>query len=221
MRGNLNHPHAMPPPVTVRIPILERLSDDLGGTLGRSGQRLTSQEVGIARPVFGDSIDYDAVRVVVTTIVAAPTTLGNNIRAPHRVMEDWVLIHELTHIWQYQTQGTRYISSSACAQLQAAISSGDRNAAYSYTPGERSIYDYPAEQQASIVEDWYKNRSLRKDANYERYIAQVRSARPTMTAQERYNEAMFGDTGRGRRGIPPPPSGLEPSGTTPLFRVEW
>ena len=71
------------------------------------------------------------------------------------------------------------------------------------------------------MEDWYKNRSLRTDANYQRYIEQVRSARPVMTAQERYNEAMFGDTGAGRRHIPPPPSGLEPSGTTPLFRIEW
>jgi hypothetical protein len=39
---------------------------------------------------------------------------------------------------------------SACAQLRAAIASGDRNAAYSYTPGERHITDYGAEQQASI-----------------------------------------------------------------------
>jgi hypothetical protein len=212
----------MPASPRIRIPSLEILSDQLGGSLGRPGVPLTSQEIGLARPVFGESIVYGDVRVVVTTIVAAPTTLGNNIRTAQRDMEHWVLIHELTHVWQYQTQGTRYISDSACAQLRAAIAAGDRNAAYSYTPGQRHITDYSAEQQASIVEDWFKRPALRTDANYMRYISQVRSARPTMTAQERYNEAMFGDTGRGGgRSLPPPPSGLEPSGTSPLFRVEW
>jgi hypothetical protein len=208
-------------PARLRIPSLEILSDQYGGTLGRAGEPLTSREIGLARPVFGESINYGDVRVVVTTVIAAPTTLGNNIRTPQRDMEDWVLIHELTHIWQYQTQGTRYISDSACAQLRAAIASGDRNAAYTYTPGQQSIYDYSAEQQASIVEDWYKRPALRSDENYMRYLRQVRSARPVMTAQERYNEAMFGDTGRGGRSLPPPPSGLEPSGTAPIFRLEW
>lgn len=211
----------MPASPRVRIPSLEVLSVQLGGSLGRAGEPLTERELGIARPVFGSSINFADVRVVVTTIVAAPTTLGNNIRTPQRDMEPWVLIHELTHVWQYQTQGTRYISMSACAQLRAAIASGDRNAAYDYTPGERQITDYGAEQQASIVEDWFKKTSLRTDENYMRYISQVRSARPTMTAQERYNEAMFGDTGRGPSRLPPPPSGLEPSGTAPIFRVEW
>ncbi len=208
-------------PARLRIPSLEILSDQYGGTLGRAGEPLTSREIGVARPVFGESINYGDVRVVVTTVIAAPTTLGNNIRTPQRDMEDWVLIHELTHIWQYQTQGTRYISDSACAQLRAAIASGDRNAAYSYTPGQQSIYDYSAEQQASIVEDWFKRPALRDDEHYMRYLRQVRSARPVMTAQERYNEAMFGDTGRGGRAVPPPPSGLEPSGTASVFRIEW
>jgi hypothetical protein len=210
-------------PVVLRIPSLEVASMQYGGTLGRSGVPLTEREIGIARPIFGNSINFDEVRVVVTSVIAAPTTLGNNIRTPHRNMEDWVLIHELTHVWQYQTQGTRYISSSACAQLIAAIASGDRNAAYEYRPGQRSIYDYPAEQQAHIVEDYFKNPGLASDENYQRYIRQVRTARPVMTAQERYNEAMFGDTGTGRslRAVPPPPSGLEPSGTAPVFRLEW
>jgi hypothetical protein len=208
-------------PTVLRIPSLEVASMQYRGSLGRAGQPLTDLEVGIATPIFGSSINYSEVRVVVTTVIAAPTTLGNNIRTPHRRMEDWVLIHELTHVWQYQTQGTRYISSSACAQLIAAIASGDRNAAYTYTPGQRSIYDYTAEQQAHIVEDYFKRPALRTNEHYQRYLAQVRSARPTMTAQERYNEAMFGDTGRGPARLPPPPSGLEPSGTAPIFRLEF
>jgi hypothetical protein len=132
-------------PTRVRIPSLEVAGMQYGGMFGAPGDPLTSTEIGIARPVFLESIDYSLVRVVVTTVVAAPTTLANNIRTATRTMPNWVLIHELTHIWQYQTQGSAYISSSACAQVMATIASGDRNAAYEYTPGQRSIYDYNAE----------------------------------------------------------------------------
>jgi hypothetical protein len=192
-----------------------------GGMFGAPGEPLTSVEIGIARPVFLESIDYSLVRVVVSSVVAAPTTLGNNIRTRTRTMPNWVLIHELMHIWQYQTQGSSYISSSACAQVMATIASGDRNAAYDYTPGRRSLSDYNAEQQAHIVEDVFKNPSLASNEDYQRYMRQVRTARPRMTDQERYNEAMFGTPGSGQRSIPPPAPGTELSGTAPIFRVEF
>ncbi len=192
-----------------------------GGAFGAPGEPLTPQEIGIARPIFLESINYSLVRVVVSSVVAAPTTLGNNIRSRTRTMQNWVLIHELTHIWQYQTQGSRYISSSACAQVMATIASGDRNGAYDYTPGKPSIYEYNAEQQAHIVEDVFKNPGLATNEHYQRYMRQVRSARPIMNDQERYNEAMFGTPGSGRSSLPPPVPGTEPSGTAPIFRVEF
>jgi hypothetical protein len=209
----------------LRIPVLEVLGMQYGGTLGRRGVPLSDHEMGLARPIFQGSIDYDAVRIVVTSVIAAPTTLGNNIRTPQRAMADRVLIHELTHIWQYQTRGTGYISNSVCAQVGAIIRTGDRNAAYEYRDqlGRPSIYDYNAEQQAHIVEDYFADSDLANNEHYQRYMRQVRSARPVMTRQERYNEAMFGDTGtgRGRRTLAQPPTGIEPPGTTPIFRLEW
>jgi len=118
-------------------------------------------------------------------VIAAPTTLGNTIRVPPSyTMPDHVLIHELTHIWQYQTMGSAYISDSLLHQAAATVSSfvrsgsADRSGAYTYVivPGQ-SFYDYTAEQQASIVENYFRYPSLRADREYQRLIAQVRAAR--------------------------------------------
>src|SRR5262245_21940539 len=146
----------------LRLPTLEVFSALNGGAFASAGQGLTRVERDEATGVFGESIDLDAVRIVFTHIIAAPTTLGNNIRVPpDYVLTLQTLIHELTHIWQYQTKGTAYISDSLLHQAVAAIGSGDRNAAYTYRvePG-KSIHAYTAEQQAMIVEDYYSNPSL-------------------------------------------------------------
>jgi hypothetical protein len=66
------------------------------------------------------------------------------------------LIHELTHVWQYQNGGTSYISLSLSSQILATIRTGSRNAAYDYnlTP-ESSFFDFLPEQQGLIVENYY------------------------------------------------------------------
>ena len=61
-------------PAVLRIPSLEVASMQYGGTLGRAGVPLTSREIGVARPIFGESVNYADVRVVVTTVIAAPMT---------------------------------------------------------------------------------------------------------------------------------------------------
>jgi len=58
---------------------------------------------------------------------------------------DVIFIHEMTHIWQYG-RGQFVVASSLWAQTL-----GD---GYSYTAGD-PWDDYNAEQQASIVENWY------------------------------------------------------------------
>ena len=65
----------------------------------------------IITDIFHDGVDASRVRIVETRILNAPTTLGNQIRVP----PGWtfeghnrpVLVHELAHVCQYQTQGTR------------------------------------------------------------------------------------------------------------------
>jgi hypothetical protein len=114
-------------------------------------------------PSLATSILYPAVRIVETSLIAAPTTLGNNIRiSPRYSLDDATLIHELTHIWQFQNRGTGYVSDSLSHQLAGILGSGDRNAAYAYAIVPGMAFDrYTAEQQAMIVEDYYRQPSKR------------------------------------------------------------
>ena len=142
---------------------------------------LTQSEIALARTIFRESVDYIQVSVSEAYIANAPTTLASTIRiAPGSRLDDRTLIHELGHVWQFQTQGSAYISHSITCQIGAMITAGNRGAAYRYTivPGQ-SIHGYNPEQQASIIEDYFANPSLRMDPEYDRMIEEVRSATPS------------------------------------------
>lgn len=152
--------------VQMRFPVLEQTFVQLGGAFASHGRPLTPRELELARPVFGGSINYDAVRVVRGYFANAPTTLGNHVRiASDAQFDDATLLHELMHVWQYQTHGTGYISNSMCAQIAGMIGSGSRNAAYEIRPSElpavRSISELSAERQARVVEQYFVSSLLR------------------------------------------------------------
>ena len=143
-----------------------------------SSRSLTERERTIATTVYGQSIDLDRVRIARSSVVATPTTLGDTIRTS-RDLDDATLVHELMHIWQFQTSGLEYISCSLAGQAAGAIAHRDRNWAYEYAaPTERSrLADYGPEQQAMLVEDAFRLRRL-EDRVYGRLVAEVRRARP-------------------------------------------
>lgn len=147
--------------VTVRSPLLEEAvtqASDIAG--GLSGRQLGRSERALARPIFGNSLDYDRVRLV-TSDRLQYRTVGNNIYVPdgftiRNAGMAQTLIHELTHVWQYQHSGTSYISVSLGRQIVAAIRRGSRNFAYQYTIGpSQSFFDFRPEQQGSIVENYF------------------------------------------------------------------
>jgi hypothetical protein len=214
-----------PSRVRLRFPTLELFSALHGNALSFGGRPLSQREREDALFVFGDSINLDNVRIVHAVVANAPTTLGNFIRIPmNGSIDRQTLIHELTHVWQYQTKGTQYISDSICHQVSATIRSGSRNAAYIVTEadlGARSINDLPAEKQAVIVETFYADASARTDSNYLRFIEQVRRARP-LPESLILEEAAFGPGG-GRRDLFEDPSrpGAPGPGTVPIFRLEF
>lgn len=186
--------------VSVRSPTLEISALRSQQFLSFGGSPLLPAERSAAASVFGSSLDLGAVRIVHSPVVAAPTTLGNTIRVPPGyTMPQHVLIHELAHIWQYQTMGSRYISDSLWHQTAATVSSlvatgtADRSGAYRYAivPGQ-SFYVYTAEQQASIVEDYFVAPMLQADPEYRRLIAQVRAARPLNVSQAFWEEQAAG-----------------------------
>jgi Domain of unknown function (DUF4157) len=159
--GVIQRQYQAPGPVSVRLPAVEeaitQLSDVAGGVAGRP---FTAAEQARAAAVFGASIDLARVRLIPTQVLEY-RTVGNNIRVPRdftvsdeRMAE--TLIHELTHVWQYQHGGTSYISHSLQTQIAAAASRGNRNFAYDYEikPG-KSFFDFTPEQQAFIVENYF------------------------------------------------------------------
>ena len=87
-------------------------------------RRLTAQEIRLLRRIFRDSIAYYNVRLVegragLFGLNSRPFALGNTIYLKDRSVsrEPDLLVHECTHIWQYQKIGARYTSDALGAQF--------------------------------------------------------------------------------------------------------
>ena len=67
-----------------------------------------------------------------------------------------LLVHELTHVWQGANSNSSmtYVTNSVMSQCKSNFGPGARTSAYNYRPGS-NWSAYNAEQQASIVEDWF------------------------------------------------------------------
>ena len=163
-----------------RLPALEALATQYGELFSRDSRPLTEAERADAVVVFADALDLDPIRIVSASIVNSPATLGNIIRAPRDgEMDRATLIHELAHVWQYQTRGTSYISDSVWHQVSATLTTGSRQAAYELTWEDLaagSIYDLPVEKQAVVIERWFAEPALRQHPDYSRFLAEVRDS---------------------------------------------
>lgn len=123
--------------------------------------------------VYGSSINYGMVRITNTEGVSdgAPWTTNTppfytvNVGVHCYVgfeRDDCrdgdglgLLIHELAHVWQGQ-HGIPFMMNSLYHQRKAVAEHGDRNRAYDFEPGAQ-WRTYNAEQQARIVETWYRD----------------------------------------------------------------
>ena len=74
------------------------------------------------------------------------------------------LIHELCHVWQ----GVNHIFAWTYVVQSLVSQAVSGNSAYDYKPGDL-WGEYNVEQQAHIVEDWYRS-GLRTDSPLYRYI---------------------------------------------------
>jgi hypothetical protein len=123
-------------------------------------RRLTPGEVELARGVFGTAIDYGRVRISVRRWGPWAVTLGSRITFPPSgapadfageslLAQAW-LVHELTHVWQFQTAPLRTLLSWAGLVLTGGYDPG--------LPGYRYALPLPdwrklnLEQQASAIE---------------------------------------------------------------------
>lgn len=147
--------------VTVRSPVFEETVTQAATIAGaNAGRPLKQAERDLARSVFGNSLNYGRIRLIPTQMLEY-RTVANNILIPkdftiNEAHMSQTFIHELTHVWQYQHQGTSYISISLGRQIGAAVSRGNRNFAYDYQiRAGQSFFDFAPEQQAFIVENYF------------------------------------------------------------------
>lgn len=89
-----------------------------------------------------------------------------------------LLVHELSHVWQGRNSrsSTTYVYNSIMHQCRASVSGSSRNGAYGYTAGQ-AWSSYNTEQQASIIEDWYKAGAKGDDPLYPYIRDHVRQGR--------------------------------------------
>jgi len=160
-------------------------------------RKLTAEEQAFASLVFGDSIDYERVRLtnllgfsgrpftmptVDNTILVNIGDRGNAYDAPTQArvagkypMPGQLLIHELTHVWQIQhaTLEDGYVPGVMCG-LIGEQAKGDSS--YGYGPAGQPWASYTGEGKASIVDQWFggtggqKGKPMDKDGKYFRYI---------------------------------------------------
>ncbi len=85
-----------------------------------AGERLAPELRNKLQRVFGDSIDFDAVRIKrgfagVFSANDRPFVHGNTVY----MKDDWdmhSIVHEMTHVWQHQHSGPIYMGKALAAQ---------------------------------------------------------------------------------------------------------
>ncbi|HEX5744659.1 MAG TPA: hypothetical protein VFZ09_00370 [Archangium sp.] len=132
---------------------------------GGDKRSLSDAEVRLLREVFGDGLDYKPMRLVrMAPFIAGLNgsrafVLGNTLHLPSIDYDAlwrgdrakaWLLVHESTHVWQYQHRGIGYVAESLWAQ-----SFGE---GYDYVKALRAGKPWTKmnpEQQAQLIQDTF------------------------------------------------------------------
>lgn len=132
-------------------------------------RKLTAAEITLARSVFRDSIDYARVRIHARRYVffqhdASGMTPNGHVYAcgdAHRsdyaicdIDQRAFFIHEMAHVWQHQNRVLPVRTSAVRLMIRHRFRYAE---AYRYTLApDRDLLDYNLEQQATIIEDYYR-----------------------------------------------------------------
>ena len=132
---------------------------------------LTEGEIALASAAFGDGLDYRRVRLcqgtggnpgahlafrqkgvdafaLVRTIFFRGGLTGDFTQSGDASL----FMHEMTHIWQYQTLGVARFGLRYLSELEACNFS--RPCLYHYKPGQTVFAEAKLEAQAQIVQDY-------------------------------------------------------------------
>jgi hypothetical protein len=127
---------------------------------------LNNREINIAKSVFGNSINYDLVRVDSKALLGPSWTdrayVSFNTINSWGSLEDDILVHELTHVWQYQEDGAIYMPEALHAQMGEGYDYGGPNGLWQAWQANKPFNEFNREQQGQIVQDYYRIRESRK-----------------------------------------------------------
>lgn len=162
--------------LTVGSLILNAFSSLLNNLIFQSHERsLSVEELQYLKPIFGNSVDYAAVRLqfggVKESLGISPQAVGNDIFirqfwGDRAVYPDMTLTtagmrllgHEVAHVWQYQNVGAGYIGDSLMTQVFDVIGRmldlrlSDGYDLCSALKAKRTVSECNVEQQAVMAE---------------------------------------------------------------------
>ncbi|TVR39600.1 MAG: DUF4157 domain-containing protein, partial [Bacteroidia bacterium] len=143
----------------VEISGLPEIYETLADFIKFNTRPLTGDEKEMARDVFGESIDYELVRIDEKAILGPSWT--NRPYVSFHTINSWgpmssdTLIHELTHVWQYEKMGAMY--------MPYALHGNSKPDFYDYggldaleENKEKGLDAFNVEEQGEIMADYYR-----------------------------------------------------------------
>jgi hypothetical protein len=123
-------------------------------------RRLTEREIALARSIFGETIDYQKVRLDERSFVGCRqfqfAYVGFHFVNSWGQLSEPHFIHEMVHVWQFQRIGSVYIPRALWAQRTAeGYDYGGVSALQKAAEQGKTLTDFNYEQQADIVADYF------------------------------------------------------------------
>ena len=143
----------------VEVSGLPEIYETLADFIKFNTRPLTGAEKAMARDVFGESIDYDLVRIDEKAVLG-PSWTDRPYVSFHTInswgpMSPDTLIHELTHVWQYEKMGAMY--------MPRALHGNNKPGFYDYggldaleENKEKGMDAFNVEEQGEIIADYYR-----------------------------------------------------------------
>ncbi|MGH2533451.1 MAG: hypothetical protein ACRDJW_14225 [Thermomicrobiales bacterium] len=173
--------------------LISRLLDVIGGPeiaefilhlLASGTTPLTAAERQAAQQVLGASaLRWDDVRVAEGGLIESVIFRLNNRRAfttfhtinmPRGGRDLATMVHELTHVYQYEKVGSLYIGQAIHAQVTAGYNYGGKAGLAQRRATGQTLRDLNREQQAQLAEDYFQDNRA-GDPDYEPFIAELRA----------------------------------------------
>lgn len=140
-----------------------RFYEKLSNLIKPHTRPMTLHEIELAHSVFGDSIQYEKVRIDEKAYIG--TRRYDICYVSFNTINNWgklsdeLLIHELIHVWQYQHFGAVYIPRALAAQrTKEGYNYGGVRALIKAIHAGKKIWDFNYEQQGDIVADYFRIR---------------------------------------------------------------